>query len=156
MSVITSINPADLRPNEYNPNSMTAVEFAELVAEVKRLGRLPKAVIARRDDQGLIVVDGEHGWRAACAVGLESIPVEVIDADDFEAMRQTYKRNQHGTHDPVRLGEMFRTMLDQRELSSRALAKEIEVSEGTIRNALAYAAAAALRNSYAFSKLSIR
>lgn len=156
MTAVSMLNSADLRPNDYNPNSMTDVEFAELVAEVRHLGRLPKPVIARRDCDGLVIVDGEHGWRAACEVGLDVIPVEIIEADDFEAMRQTYKRNQHGTHDPVRLGQMFRAMLDQRELSVRALAKEIEVCDGTIRNALAYADAAALRNSYAFSKLSIR
>jgi len=41
-------------------------------------------------------------------------------------------------------------MMAERELSLRKLAKAIEVSEGTIRNAVAYADAAdRLRNSYA-------
>ena len=92
---------------------------------------------------------GSHGWKAAKEVGLEEIPCEVIDADDFEAMRQTYKRNQHGTHHSVLQGRMFRRMMADRGLSQRAFAKDVEVSEGTVRNSLLYAEAADLRNDYA-------
>ena len=31
-----------LEPNDYNPNTMTEGEFAELVEEVRHLGRLPE------------------------------------------------------------------------------------------------------------------
>src|SRR5215471_18090491 len=145
-----------LAPNAYNPNEMTEAEFAELVAEVRHLGRLPKPVIVRPNGSGYVIVDGEHGWRAAREVGLAEVPCEVVAVDDFEAMRQTYKRNQHGTHNPVRLGQMFQQMMADRELSQRALAAAIEISEGTVRNAISYAEAASLRNSYAFEKLSVR
>src|SRR5262245_31921214 len=100
--------PTDsLRPNSYNPNRMEPDEFQELLTEVNHLGRLPKPVVVRPNGEGYLIVDGEHGWRAAKAAGLPSVPCEVIDADDFEAMRQTYKRNQHGTHHPALLGRMF-------------------------------------------------
>lgn len=141
-----------LQPNDYNPNRMTADEFAELVEEVRHLGRLPKPVVVRPVEDGYLIVDGEHGWRAATEAGLGEVACEVIDADDFEAMRQTYKRNQHGTHDRVALGQMFRRMLEDRGLSNRELAKEISVSEGTIRNTLIIAEAGELRNGYAGSK----
>lgn len=153
----TTLLPAvRLHPNDYNPNEMTKAEFAELVTEVRHLGRLPKPVIVRPNGAGYTIIDGEHGWRAACEVGLSEVPCEVIDADDFESMRQTYKRNQHGTHNAVRLGQMFERMMETRDLSQRALAAEVAVSEGTIRNALLYAEAAKLRNSYAFEKLAVR
>jgi ParB-like chromosome segregation protein Spo0J len=144
-----SIAVEALHPNDYNPNRMTEAEFGELVAEVRHLGRLPKPVVARPDGEGYLIVDGEHGWRAAQEAGLSEVPCEVVDVDDFEAMRQTYKRNQHGTHDPVLLGRMFRRMLADRGLSRRDLATEMEVSDGTVRNALLYVEAAELRNSYA-------
>jgi ParB/RepB/Spo0J family partition protein len=146
-----------LQANNYNPNHMTDEEFAELVTEVRHLGRLPKPVIVRPTGPcGYLIVDGEHGWRAAKEIGLSHVACEVVEVDDFEAMRQTYKRNQHGTHDPVRLGRMFRQMLTERGLSQRALADEIAVSEGTIRNAMLYAEAADVRNDYAFGELSVR
>jgi ParB-like chromosome segregation protein Spo0J len=54
-----------------------------------------------------LIVDGEHSWRAAKEVGFEAIECELVDVDDFEAMSQTYKRNQHGSHNPVKLGQML-------------------------------------------------
>jgi len=153
---IQLIQSDQIHPNEYNPNEMTDSEFAELVTEVKHLGRLPKPVIVRPNAEGYIIIDGEYGWRAAKENGLENIPCEIVDVDDFEAMRQTYKRNQHGTHNPVLLGQMFQQMMEERGLSQRALAKEVEVSEGTVRNALEYAKAAEVRNDYAFEKLSVK
>ena len=150
-SMATTTLPIEaLQPNDYNPNQMDDERFAELVEEVRHLGRLSKPVVARPNGDGqYIIVDGEHGWRAAQAAGLTEIAVEVVEVDDFEARRQTYKRNQHGEHDPVRLGRMFRQMMDKHDLSQRALAKEIAVSEGTVRNTLLYAEAAELRNRYA-------
>jgi hypothetical protein len=146
-----------LRPNDYNPNRMTDAEFAELVTKVRHLGRLPKPVIVLRSpgQDGYVIVDGEHGWRAARGAGLAEVPCEVIDADDFEAMRQTYRRNQHGSHNPVLLGQMFRRMMAGRGLSARALAREIAVSEGTVRNAVLYAEAHDLRNGYAPNEIAV-
>jgi ParB/RepB/Spo0J family partition protein len=148
---MTELRTEQLQPNDYNPNRMTEEEFAEFVEEVRHLGRLPKPVVVRNGYAGdsYQIVDGEHGWRAAKEVGLQEITCEIIEADDFEAMRQTYKRNQHGTHDRVVLGRMFRSMMDERGISARELAKEMTVSDGTVRNALLYAQAAELRNSYA-------
>jgi hypothetical protein len=128
---------------------MSEAEFAELVAQVRHLGRLPKPVVVNRHGERYEIVDGEHGWRAARKAGLTEIVCEVIDVDTFEAMRQTYKRTQHGQHDPVRLGRMFTSMLEARKLSLRALASEIGISEGTVRNAVLFAEAADLRNCYA-------
>lgn len=141
-----------LSPNDYNPNRMTDDGFVELVAEIRHLGRLPKPMVARPNgDGGYIIIDGEHAWRAAQEAGLTEIAVEVVNIDYFEARRQTFKRNQHGEHDPVLLGRMFREMMDDRELSQRGLAKEIGISEGTVRNATLFVEAAELRNSYALA-----
>jgi ParB/RepB/Spo0J family partition protein len=142
---VTTIAVGRLEANDWNPNQMSEEEFAELVAEIRHLGRLPKPLIVRPDGDRYVIVDGEHAWRAGQEVGLEQVACEVIDADDFEAMRQTYKRNRHGTHNPVLLGRMLKRMLAERGLSRRALADEMEVSEGTIRNALLYADAADAR-----------
>lgn len=156
MNGITSLPTDSIRPNQYNPNQMTDDEFAECLAEVRHLGRLPKPIIVRSNGEGFLIVDGEHGWRCAVEAKLDTVACEVVDVDDFEAMRQTYKRNQHGTHNPVKLGQMFRRMMADRDLSQRALAEDIEVSEGTVRNALEYAKASGVRNDYAFDALAIK
>ena len=149
MKAITSIPTSSIHPNDYNPNAMEPDAFDELVKEVRHLGRIPKPVVVRPNGDGYTIVDGEHGWRAAREVGMSEVPREVSEVDDFEARRQTYKRNQHGEHNPVLLGRMFRQMMEQRGLSGRALAEEIDISEGTVRNALIYADAEQVRNCYA-------
>ena len=111
----TTLPISALEPNDYNPNHMSDECFAELVEEVKHLGCLAKPVVVRTNGDGkYTIVDGEHGWRAAREAGLSEVAAEVVEADDFEARRQTYKRNQHGEHDPVLLGRMFRHMMDER------------------------------------------
>ncbi len=138
-----------LRANPWNPNRMEPDEFDEYCAEVKHLGRLPKPCVVRRSGDDFEIIDGEHGWRAALKLGFPAIDCEIIGADDFEAMRQTYKRNQHGKHDPVLQGRMFRQMREQAGLSNRELGRQMEVSEGTVRNSILWADAFDLRNSYA-------
>ena len=95
-------------PNDWNPNKMTEQECDELCVEVRRSQTIAKPVIARpRSDGKYEIVDGEHNWRAAKAEGLDEVPCVVEELDDVGAMGQTYKRNQHGTHDPLREGLMF-------------------------------------------------
>ena len=125
-----------IQPNDYNPNEMTDDEFEECKNEVQHLGTIPKPVIVRPHNGVFIIVDGEHNWRAARDLDFTSVPCEVLEIDDLEAMRQTYKRNMHGTFNPSKLGEMFKRAIEKSELSQRELAKQYEVSEGTVRNAL--------------------
>src|SRR5215216_5321262 len=68
-----------LHPNDYNPNRMAGEEFTELVEEVRHLGRLPKPVVVRNGyaPDEYLIVDGEHGWRAAKEVGLAEVTCEV-------------------------------------------------------------------------------
>lgn len=138
MFSIVNLSIESLRPNDYNPNMMTGEEFKELICEVKRLQRVPKPIVVRKDHQGYLIVDGEHNWKAAQEAGLKELPCEIITADDFESMFQTFKRNQHGTHNPIKLGKMFQRMMKEKGLSQRGLAEKMDVSEGTIRNALLY------------------
>lgn len=148
-SNITPLPINQLQPNSWNPNQMTDTEFKELVEEVRRLGRVPKPIIVRPLGDRYEIIDGEHNWYAAEEVGLTELPCEVIEADDFEAMLQTYKRNQHGQHSPVLEGRLFRQMRERKGIGNRELAQAAGVSEGTIRNRMCYARAADLRNCYA-------
>lgn len=142
--------------NDYNPNEMTDEEFQECKREIAHLGTLPKPIVVRPKDSVYAIVDGEHNWRAAKELGFTTVPCEVLELDDVEAMRQSYKRNMHGKFNPVKLGKMFERALEQTGSSQRALADQYEISEGTVRNALLYSQVARLRNGYAFEILTIR
>jgi hypothetical protein len=136
-----------LLPAPYNPNFLSAKQFEQLVDEVKRTGRCQKHIVARSNGDGTyITIDGAHNLQAAIEAGLLEVPVEVIEADDYEARRQTYKRNLSGTWRKVRLGRMWRDMMTCGPgRSGRDLAADLGVTEGTVRNGLLYAQADELR-----------
>jgi ParB-like chromosome segregation protein Spo0J len=161
---------SQLYPNDWNPNVLTDEQKGELLEEVHRLGRPAKPIVVRRLHKHVYqIIDGENNWEAAKEDGQVNVPCEIVKVGDFEAMRQTFQRNQHGTRDPVRTGRMFHRMielggtaLDGSEPSRRNIAREIGSSEATVRNYMLYGRAAEVRNGYApetaddtISKLSV-
>lgn len=141
-----------ITPNSWNPNEMTSEEFAELVQEVKHLGKPPKPIVVREKGDGIEIVDGEHSYKALKELGIKELKsewYELVSLDDVEAKRQTYKRNLGGKNNPVKLGLMIAKALAESNLSNRKLAEQWEISEGMIRNYLLYAEAGKLRKDYA-------
>lgn len=130
---IRLISVGEIRENTYNPNEMDGDDFHELVEEIRHLGRVAKPIVVRPVSDGYEIVDGAHNYRAAVEVGFTAVPCELVEVDDFEAMRQTYKRNQHGTHDLIREGKMFKRMQMVRGVSRRKLAELIGLNESKVR-----------------------
>ena len=142
----------NIKPNDYNPNEMMDAEFAELVQEIKHLGKPPKPIVLRNKGEFFEIVDGEHSYKALKELGINELKqdwYELVDFDDIEAKRQTYKRNLGGKNNPIKLGLMIAQALEESKLSNRKLAEQWEVSEGMIRNYLQYAEVGKLRNDYA-------
>jgi hypothetical protein len=140
---------ASIDPNNLNPNAMTKDQYAQLKAEVKLLGHPPKPIVVCQRGDRFIVVDGNHSLRATNDLGMQAVPCEVVEADAFEAERQVYARNHHGTMNPVRTGQMFTRMMASKGLKQRQLAVALNRTEGTVRYYLRFAEAAKLRNNYA-------
>lgn len=143
-----------LRPCPWNPNEMSEAGFQQLVAETRHLGHAPQVILVRPlGDDKYEIVNGEHNWLASQEAGFKEVRCLSREMADFEAMRQTYKSNQHGHHNPLEEGEMFvRMMRDQdgkERLSLRALAEMICIDDKTIRNKLLYVRALKLRSSSA-------
>lgn len=161
LSDLGDIPVTKIRLNDWNPNEMTENEFKEFVSEIKHNGNPPKPIVLRKiDDEFYQIIDGEHCFKALReALDVDTLPPQwyvIEEYDDIEAKRQTYKRNLGGSHNFVKLGLMFESVLKETGHSNNKLAKEWCISEGSIRNALEYVKAYRLRNSYEVSKLSIR
>lgn len=151
---IKQIKISKIKPNSYNPNKMTEEKYKELIEEIKYLGRIPKPLIL---DTDYTIIDGEHTYKACKELKLKEVPCEIVKADEFEKRRLTYKYNQHGEHDPVLLGTMFKQMINLKEISQRELSKRVNISEGTIRNMLLFLEAKEeMRNGYAVDKLTVK
>lgn len=90
------VDPALLKPNPYNPNKQNDDEFALLRQSIKSDG-FTMPVLVNKD---LMIIDGEHRWRAALAEGLKLIPVVKLDLNDARMKMATIRHNKAtGSHD---------------------------------------------------------
>ena len=93
---IELIRVARLKPNGYNPNRMTDNQFLALKRTIRKEG-FCGVVLVRQTNNGFVIVDGEHRWRAARDLGMEEVPCLVGDFDAAQARALTIKMNQiHG------------------------------------------------------------
>lgn len=95
---------ASLKANDYNFNVMEAKGLEGLAKEVRTRGFLMHHIVARQEGDDLIIVDGEHQWKAAQMAGFETVPVQVIEASPIDAIAESFRRNGlHGEPNRVKL-----------------------------------------------------
>jgi ParB-like chromosome segregation protein Spo0J len=79
------MSPLDsVTPNDWNPNRMTARQYAATVHGMRADGWVSSQplLIWRTDESGMsrmLIVDGEHRWRAAMDLGFEEGPMVFLD-----------------------------------------------------------------------------
>jgi ParB/RepB/Spo0J family partition protein len=86
---IEYVAPADITPNSYNPNRQNDHEFDLLCKSIKEDG-FTQPVIVGKDGK---IVDGEHRWRAAQAIGLPQIPIVRVPMEGAQARIATLRHN---------------------------------------------------------------
>lgn len=85
-----------IEPNDYNPNRQNDHEFDLLCRSINEDG-FTQPVIVGTDGR---IVDGEHRWRAAQHLGLESIPIVRVPMEGAQARIATLRHNRaRGTED---------------------------------------------------------
>ena len=150
MSKISTIKISQLVPNDWNANKLSEEDAAALAERIKEKGEVDKPITARQlADGSYQIIDGEQTWRAAQIAGLADLPVILSKMDDAEAIATTFVKNLHGEMNPVILGRNIIRMQEiyaanGEELTNPKAAKLMNKSEGTVRNYLLYAEAAAL------------
>lgn len=68
------VSPDKLKPNPWNPNSMTKEVMDAEKASIKKFGFVDPITV-RESGKGYEVIDGEHRWRAAKELKLKEVPV---------------------------------------------------------------------------------
>lgn len=90
---IMQLPTTSLVANDYNFNEMNDAQLKGLAGEVRRRGFLMHHIVARKDGEIYVIIDGEHQWKAAQMAGLETVPVQVLESTEVEAIAETYRRN---------------------------------------------------------------
>ncbi len=94
---VTWVSVEEFQPNVYNPNRQSETEFELLCRSMSEDG-FTTPILVQQDTN--VIIDGEHRWRAARAIGLEQIPVVYAAMDDVEMRIATLRHNRaRGTED---------------------------------------------------------
>ena len=93
VGVVYKIPVSDLKPHPLNPYHVRNDDaMQELAASIQKHGVLVP-VIARRKDDGLELIAGHRRQPAAQMIGLEAVPVLMLDLDDDDAIIQLVDSN---------------------------------------------------------------
>ena len=110
---IEYVNPADITPNEYNPNRQSEHEFELLCKSMSEDGFTQPIIVHKETKR---VVDGEHRWRASQALGYEKIPVVFVDMTEEQMRIATLRHNRARGSEDIELSAQV--LRDLRELGA--------------------------------------
>lgn len=79
-----------VKPNDYNPNRQSEHDFTLLCKSIDEDGMTQPIVVIKST---MVIVDGEHRWRACKALGFEQVPVVLTDMTPAQARIATLRHN---------------------------------------------------------------
>ena len=105
---IEYLDITELKPNSYNPNRQSDRDF-ELLLKSMREDGFTQPVIAQQSTKE--IVDGEHRWRAAQALGMKQLPVVLVDMTKEQMRVSTLRHNRaRGSEDIQLTAEVMRDL----------------------------------------------
>ena len=137
--VVEYVSVDAISPNTWNPNRQSEHDF-ELLCSSMREDGFTQPIIVQRDSKQ--IVDGEHRWRAANALGYTEIPVVFTDMTPEQARISTLRHNRaRGSEDIELAAQVLRDLqalgaiehaqdslgLDDEELNR--LLEDVDISE---------------------------
>ena len=111
----------DLRPNDYNSNSMEKDIFKKLVNSIKVTG-MSKPIVVYEQDNKYIIIDGEHRYKACIKLKLNEVDTRVVHSTHEITPEIAMKiglelNNIHGMDDDAKLAEIFKHMMTIYDIS---------------------------------------
>lgn len=118
------VPPAELRPNNYNPNVLDDDLYDKTVESIRKFNFVDPVTVRVVEDGRYEIIDGEHRVRAARQLNLRLIPVIILgDVDDDTAQQLTLILNElHGRPDRARLGRILQGLAERHPMEELLLA----------------------------------
>ncbi|SDY19480.1 chromosome partitioning protein, ParB family [Micromonospora pattaloongensis] len=125
-------------PNSKQPRQVFDEEaLEELKVSIQEVGFLQPIVVRQLDEQRYELVMGERRWRAAQAVGRETIPAIVRDTRDDAMLRDALLENIHRANlNPLEEAAAYQQLLDEFGVTHEELARRIGRSRPQISNTI--------------------
>lgn len=129
---------AHLRANPLQPRNYFAEEaLAQLADSIQRKGML-QPILVRPVNGSFEIVAGERRFRAAERIGLEEVPVLVLEnLGDREMLELSIIENlQREDLNPIELAEGYRRLLEEFSLTQKELSQRVGKDRSSIANTL--------------------
>lgn len=151
---IEYLKPESISANPYNPNRQTEHDFELLCTSIEEDGFTQPVVAVRMTDEhvadpklsmfnvgDVVIVDGEHRWRAAQTIGIAEIPVVITPFTPTQMRVATLRHNRaRGSEDMGLAADVLR---DLQQLGAIEHAKDsLMLSDEEINRLLEEASAA--------------
>lgn len=135
---LTNIPVSDIRPNPQQPRrDFSADDLASLSASIRQKGII-QPLIVRDAGDGYELVAGERRLRAAKEVGLDTVPVRVIDvSSDTDMLELSLVENlQRNDLNAIELAEGYRSLIVTWGLTQETAARRVGKERATVANYL--------------------
>ena len=125
-------------PNPKQPRQVFDEDaLEELKSSIQEVGLLQPIVVRQLDDERYELVMGERRWRAAQAVGRESIPAIIRDTRDDAMLRDALLENIHRANlNPLEEAAAYQQLLEEFGATHEELARRIGRSRPQISNTI--------------------
>ncbi|GGK93304.1 ParB/RepB/Spo0J family partition protein [Mangrovihabitans endophyticus] len=132
------LSVTDIVPNPKQPRQVFDEEaLEELKTSIQEVGFLQPIVVRDLGDGHYELVMGERRWRAAQAVGKETIPAIVRDTRDDDMLRDALLENIHRANlNPLEEAAAYQQLLEEFGATHEELAKRIGRSRPQISNTI--------------------
>jgi ParB family chromosome partitioning protein len=129
---------SSIEPNAKQPRHVFDEEaLEELKISIQEVGFLQPIVVREIGDGRYEIVMGERRWRAAQAVGKESIPAIIRDTHDDAMLRDALLENIHRANlNPLEEAAAYQQLLEEFGATHEELAKRIGRSRPQISNTI--------------------
>ncbi len=105
---VTYVKVEDLTPNAYNPNRQSDHDFELLKRSMTEDGFTQPIIVRKKD---MMIVDGEHRWRAGRELDYAEVPVVFVDFTDEQMKISTLRHNRaRGSEDIALSAEVLRDL----------------------------------------------
>ena len=127
----------DIEPNPDQPRTQfKEEELEELAQSIKNEGLLQPILVRKVDDKYQIIA-GERRWQACKKIGLDNVPVRVVDASDDKAIELALIENiQREDLNPIEEALGYRRLMESRNMTQAEVAQAVSKGRSTIANAL--------------------
>ncbi|MBQ9020627.1 MAG: ParB/RepB/Spo0J family partition protein [Eggerthellaceae bacterium] len=129
---LTSVVPNPDQPRTF----FKAEEIEELAASIEKDGLLQPIVVRKIGDVYQIIA-GERRWRACRSLGMQNVPVRIVDANDDKAIELALIENVQRTDlNPIEEAYGYKRLMERRGMTQSDVASAVSKGRSTIANAL--------------------